>query len=314
MNIPESLIPILNIHYIKACFTVKVTSKTVFPQHKASALRGGLGQMLLRDYCIQDRACDSCLFSEECIVQRMMYSKYDIKPSFVTQGESIGYCIECSCEQTHFSEGESFTFNLLLFGKSIMHLPLFYKALARLGKAGIGRDDSKYTITDVSVSDKSMMQNGRFVPSSLSYSTLADYVAHRLEQLSNDSQLDEILFISPLSYKFQGEQLSIFQITALTKAIQRRIYMFNCYEGNNAIEFLNRTYEPPSIMMQSVKNISIKRYSNRKKSPHFMNGITGSLTLNDPLTDELLVLFIAGELLHIGAYTAFGFGQYIIKQ
>lgn len=92
----------LQIRYIKLHFTILFTEDSILPVYKASALRGGIGEMLLRANCIRDRACDSCDFESECIVCRTMYSKFDLKPAYVTSGDSIGYVLECEKYQTHF--------------------------------------------------------------------------------------------------------------------------------------------------------------------------------------------------------------------
>lgn len=42
-----------------------------------------------------------------------------------------------------------------------------------------------------------------------------------------------------------------------------------------------------------------------------LRGIKGKVKF-DELSDELLLLFAAGEKLHIGKNTSFGFGKYII--
>ena len=56
----ETLQEALNVHYIKLSFTLVLTEDTVLPVHKVSALRGGMGEMLLRANCIRDRKCESC--------------------------------------------------------------------------------------------------------------------------------------------------------------------------------------------------------------------------------------------------------------
>ena len=63
----------LDIRYVKLEFTLTFPNSCVLPISKASAIRGGMGEMLLRANCIRDRNCDNCDFVEECIVQRTMY-------------------------------------------------------------------------------------------------------------------------------------------------------------------------------------------------------------------------------------------------
>ena len=91
-----------DIRYVKLHFQCRVTEKCQMPVNKTSALRGGMGEMLLSEHCIYpaDRKCADCSFETECLVRRIMYSKFDIRPEFVTTGESIGYVISCEDYRT----------------------------------------------------------------------------------------------------------------------------------------------------------------------------------------------------------------------
>ena len=64
----------LNIRYVKLHFEIKFLEDTIMPKNKTSALRGGMGEMLLQANCIMDRDCEHCDFDNECIVRRIMYS------------------------------------------------------------------------------------------------------------------------------------------------------------------------------------------------------------------------------------------------
>ena len=44
----------------------------------------------------------------------------------------------------------------------------------------------------------------------------------------------------------------------------------------------------------------------------FLKGIVGEIDLAD-ISDEMLELLLAGELIHIGKNTSFGFGRFILK-
>lgn len=69
----------LQIRYVDLTFVLEIERKGLLPRNKVSALRGGLGQMLLEQNCIRNRKCESCDFEKECLVRRTIYSKYDIQ-------------------------------------------------------------------------------------------------------------------------------------------------------------------------------------------------------------------------------------------
>lgn len=54
------LLNALQVRYIKLHFTISFIEDAVLPIRKVSAIRGGMGEMLLRANCIRDRVCESC--------------------------------------------------------------------------------------------------------------------------------------------------------------------------------------------------------------------------------------------------------------
>ena len=139
----------LEVHYIKLHFTLEMEEDVILPENKGSALRGGIGEMLLRANCIQNRECEKCHFSSECIIQHTLYSKFEKKPSFVTTGESIGYVIECEDYRNKFTAGDTLKFQLLLLGKTVVYFNLFLQAIHTLGMNGLGTNAGHFHILHI---------------------------------------------------------------------------------------------------------------------------------------------------------------------
>ena len=104
----------LDIPYIKLKFSLIVTEDSILPRDKVSALRGGMGEMLLRQNCINNRKCETCGYKNPCIVYKILYTQMKKKPAFMQGDDSIGYLIECENYQERFREGEGFFFYLVL--------------------------------------------------------------------------------------------------------------------------------------------------------------------------------------------------------
>lgn len=68
----------------------------------------------------------------------------------------------------------------------------------------------------------------------------------------------------------------------------------------------------PQIISQAVQQAEVSRYSTHKNQHIPLRGITGTVQF-DYLPDEWMLLFAAGEILHIGKNTSFGFGSYIVS-
>lgn len=302
----------LNIRYTKTHFILKMTHDTVLSSNKVSALRGGIGTMLLNANCIGDRQCEKCSFREECLVQRMMYSRFDIKPDYITTGESVGYVYECENHKREFKKGDTLDFNLILFGKSIVHFSQYIQSVFALGQCGLGTNNSHFIISAIKNEDgEDILQNNNILMSNYKLNTLNEYVEKRLKCYDEkDISNLKITFHSPVTIKYRGEFIRQFDIDALISSLVRRIEMLNYYEGKPLVGS-HLIDNIPEIKKQHSYHENVNRYSSRHKENIKLHGLLGSLILNN-VDNETLKLLLAGELLHIGKNTSFGFGRYTV--
>lgn len=304
---------ILAIRYTKTTFTLQFIEDTIMPEQKASALRGGIGEMMLRANCVRDRKCESCDFEKECMVQRTLYSKFEKKPDFITSGDSIGYVMECEDYRTEFEAGDCMKFSLLLFGKTIVYFNQFLQAIFALGQMGMGKYQSRFQIVQITNHRKQDILSGNDIyMKNYEITTIRDYVLYRKKVLSQKGFEGKMIFHTPLTLKYQGEFLNEFDMNAIVRGIVRRIYMLDCFEGMEAEQLRAEELSIPEILEQDTDFTGVKRYSNRQKMAMTLHGIKGSLLLGemDPLVTDIL---LAGELIHIGKNTSFGFGKYSLR-
>lgn len=266
--------------------------------------------MLLRANCIGDRNCPKCKFESECIVQRTMYSKFVQKPDFVTTGESVGYVLECENYTEQFCAGEKMEFSLLLFGKTIVYFNLYMQAFYTLGLQGVGKNKSRFRIVSVTNSQKEQIldENNNIYMKRYKVMKLEDYVTYRMRDKEAKDTQWEILLKTPLTLKYQGEFLQEFHSEALIKAIIRRIYMLDCFEGLELSYYNLDAAYIPQIVFQNVYHIAVPRYSSRQADKMVLHGIEGRAVLEN-VNGEIAPLLYAGELMHIGKNTSFGFGR-----
>lgn len=300
---------VFDIRYIKLHFTLRMTEDTVMPRYKASAIRGGMGEMLLRANCIRDRNCDSCDFESECIVRRVMYSKMEIQPEFMSSGDSVGYVTECEDYREEYKEGDEWKFNLILFGKNIVYFSQYMSALYALGVNGLGKKHSRFAIVSVTnTKGRELLKGNNISMSEYSVETVSEYIEFRKKQISKEPLNGELKFKTPLTLKFRGEMLQEFAIEPVYEAARRRVYMLDCFEGIESEELL-REVKLPAVTAEEHNRVSVKRYSTHKESSMRLQGIEGMMKV-DSISEELLNLLLAGELVHIGKNTSFGFGRY----
>lgn len=298
--------------YIKLHFTLLFPENCKVPKYKVSAIRGGMGEMLLRANCIRDRKCEACDFVSECIVQRTMYSKFEYKPEYVTTGESIGYVLECEDYREELAAGDVVSFNLILFGKTIVYFSQYMQALYSLGVQGLGKEQANFVIVSVTNSlGEELLEDGNIYMPRYQVMRIADYVVYRKKQLLSHSMKNEIRFQTPLTLKFQGKFLNEFQMEPMFRGIVRRLYMLSCFEGNE-VDITEYDYDKlPQIQGQEKYFVSVPRFSNRQNAKMFLKGIEGKIFV-DRISEEQLEFLLAGELIHIGKNTSFGFGRYHI--
>ena len=297
------------VRYIKLHFELGVTEDTTMPVTKSSAIRGGIGEMLLRANCISDRDCDNCDFESECLVQRTMYSKFDREVELVSDMNSIGYIIECEDYREDYLAGDTLSFNLLLFGKTIVYFNQYLQAVYALGQNGIGKHKSKFVINQVANNRKQPILDGYNVNMSMyQYDTLENYIKYRRKQIIG-KDINKIIFKTPLTIKHNGKFMNEFDMDIIVKAAQRRLYILNCYEGNYDNEIYERELSHVTINEQDIKKKSVTRYSNRKNSKMDLRGIRGEVIV-ERIPDDVIDILIAGEIIHVGKNTSFGFGRY----
>lgn len=299
----------LQIRYVDLTFMLEIERRGTLPRNKVSALRGGLGQMLLEQNCIRDRKCDACDFEKECLVRRTIYSKYDIQPTFANHGNSIGYVIECENLREQFEEGERLYFHLLLFGKTIMYFSQFLQGFYMLGQQGLGKEHIPYQILQVRNEQGVPVVNGYQVDlQKLGITTIDYYVKNRLREFPGEKKEYTLKFQSPVSIKHDGNFIREFSAEAIARSSLRRVFNFDCFEGIE-VEYPELD-DMPETILQSARPVSVRRVSSNSGKME-LHGILGELTMGN-VSEELLCYLLACEKLHIGKNTSFGFGRYVM--
>ena len=297
----------LQIRYVKLHFRIRFREVSRLPMNKVSAIRGGIGEMLLRSNCIRNRDCACCDFERECIVRRTMYSQFDKKPAFVTTGDSVGYVLECENYEEIFAAGDILEFHLILFGKTIVYFSQFLQAIHQLGCVGLGKEHVGYDIVSIgNTTGQELLDGGNIMMERYEVRTIGDYVKYRLN--GNNEWQNRIRFKTPVTLKYQGRMQEEVTLEAMIPAIFRRIYMLDCFEGIDCGEMCwQGTY--PQVLEADFRMISVYRYSGTQDQKMALRGVKGDMLLSE-IPQELLPILLAGEIMHIGKNTSFGFGRY----
>lgn len=321
----EKISTFLEIPYVKLHFTVQMTEDCRLPVTKASALRGGTGQMMIRQNCIvadhslKEEDCRHCDCLSECPVQRFLYTPMEIQPNLSADRLSMGYLFECENYEEWFREGDLLDFNVTLFGKSRVYLNLLLQAVWDLGNTGLGKEKAgHFRILRILNSRKqTIMDMNRYGTQILkqAYRTeyVSEYVEYRMHQIEEQGLNNIIRFQTETTLKYKKELQQEFSMEAIVSNLARRIYLFNCFVGRemDPEELTNHLMENlPIIVEQDIRKRRVARYSSRQQSRMQLQGIQGNVYLGEWPDEDLLRCLLAGEILHIGKNTSFGFGRY----
>jgi hypothetical protein len=308
----ELLMQSLNIRYVKLEFVLRIQEDTKLPVSKVSAIRGGLGEMLLEQNCVRDRQCDNCDFESECIVRRTMYSKYKIQPAFATGKDSIGYILECENYEEDFPAGSALIFYLILFGRTIVYLNQYLMAVAALGQHGLGKYQARFTVDQVINEWKQPLVDGMNVyKSNYRITTLADYVRFRTKELNGSSYT--VLLKSPATIKFRGEEMRELYPLPILESAARKVYMLDCYEGLEIPQADISEEGLPLMTEHDETRVQTRRYSSTADTKMVFTGIKGSMRLEN-VSFKYLALLVSAEITHVGKNTSFGFGRVKVKE
>ena len=311
--------------YTILLFTVRFVSDAQLPKYKGFALRGGIGNMLLDEFCMREQlrkkeACFRCEFLKECIVQRIMYAPMEIPAVSMSEGSSEGYVVECEDRRELVREGDTMVFRLLLFGKTMYYLSPLLSAVYRLGIAGLGGDQAQFETISIQNERGDYILNGQDIfKDRYRICRLERTIDRRLQKMIPKDTL-ELKFLSPIALKKKGTILENPTIEELLKAAERRIYIMNCFEGIPM-------EEPKGIeeRLGGLKTLAceyhptvIPRYSFRKDTKIYLKGSYGTLVVSmkdceDGDREWILRTLLAGEVLHVGSNTSFGFGRYRVN-
>jgi len=321
-----SLMDYMQIRYIKLHFTLEILEGGYIPRDKVSALRGGMGQALLTANCIyddqyregvssKDDKCEKCGFSEDCLVQRLMYPKMIIRPAFMTTKDNEGYIIECEDSREWVKSGDKLRFNLLLFGRTIVYFQHYLQAFIDFGQKGIGVANIEFRVSGVTNTKGNTLFDGtHFLKEQYRVMHVSDYVKYRLQSRDivnlRKTRCARLAFHSLTTIGYNTEELKAFRPEAIIAAAERRLLIMNCYEGHGEYKENGRIpYEDhiPLMVREKSREGSMKRQNGN------LHGIKGWCDLEN-IDDIALQLLIAGELYHIGKNTTFGFGRYTLVE
>jgi|GEM_PF-1485332 len=302
MQIIQSTLPLY-----KFTIHIQATSPISFYNFPGIALRGGFGWMLKLQTCLEkDRtSCKGCQFILHC-----PYAS-------IFESHNVGD-IEVMKEATNFPHpfvmsplvqwpstikpGESFTVYLSIFGEAIKYFHFFVKALKALGQRGLGKEKSKFVVTEIT-----NYHNGDKL-----YTANEGYVGENIEGLYINHDVVtglQINFLTPCHIKYNGAIITEPTLNVIIKNILRRYKIISNIYGDSSVIYTEDDINYDSIKVVDVHTewYSTDRLSKRQNRIMKIEGFTGSMNVQGDISALYNILKI-GEAIHLGKHTSFGCG------
>ena len=278
-----------------------------------ATIRGGFGYVFKNTVCINTgEQCDRCESKYNCVYQ---YIFETIPPQNAEKMKKYNHIPHPFVLYLLKNEKTEISFGLKLFGKSIKYLPYFILSFLRLGKAGLGKERSRFVIDKVIdlSTGKALFEDGDITANIAGTSTY-EYPSNKPPA---DLKAIKITLKSPLSIRNNGKALREIEPESFMITLVRRLGNITYFHTDTTPDLDFRDIKEKANAL-SVENLRIQtitrdRFSTRQKNRIDMFALEGSFTLKGDLTPFYDYLKL-GEIIHVGRGTSFGQGRFEMEE
>lgn len=304
--------------------TIEAIDTLHLPPYKGSTLRGGLGNALKQLLCVfENTQCKTCLLKEQCLYalafEGIGVEDHPFLRKMPRAPQPFVIRPGLEAKQVYHS-GETFEFELLLFGKIIDYLGFFIQGLAHFGNRGIGKGRGRFFIRKIV--SRSPGPKKRLIFNPLVSDTFQEPLTFNLDDILNTSEISQdsecfLNFLTPLRIVEKGEYVipATFSFQILWRSLLRRaVNLSALYAEQNCagLDYSSLGHLADNIQVKEYDQLywyDWNRYSNRQNKKMKLGGLKGEVLIKGEL-EPCLSLMALGRYIHAGKNTSFGLGQY----
>ncbi len=290
-----------------------------FPPFKGTTLRGAFGTAFRKAVCVtRKKACSDCLLYETCVYayvfetptwnQEGLLQKTPFAPHpFVLVPPMDG--------KSEYEPGDILSFQLTLFGRATELVPYFLLTMEVMGQQGLGRGRGKAHLLSARQGDQIVYAGGKFLKKPMPWNLST------LNHSGSDQEIHgvHISFLTPVRLIAGRQRVQSPEFPLMVQALIRRIQWLSRLHGTSLEKEEFRLPGLESWMSTIRKTadhtrpIVVGRFSRRQNRRLQFRGFIGEVVFEGPL-GPFLPLLKAGEVVHLGKATSFGFGKYQLKE
>lgn len=291
-------------------FDFKLESELRLPEYAGSTLRGVFGHALRRAACMtRQKECGGCPLQASCPYTRLFDPVPDDRlSSSIKHSPPPPYIIEApENKRSHYGKGETYSFEMVLFGRAREQLPLIAHSFKQAFGQGVGVANGQGYLANIAVEThqgwQDIVEDERIQPHPNTLILPPHYPTSCTLRIR-----------TPMRLQSQGSVLGIHRIETgiLLRQLMRRTSAVATCHWNSPIaaDFGQLAAAANQVSAQAkLKWQDWTRYSNRQQQKMTLGGITGTWQFSDLPVSFAQLLYI-GQWLHIGKETVFGLGRY----
>ncbi len=295
-------------------FSFILQEPMVLPFFSGSLLRGAFGHALRASSCVTGaKDCKTCPLYQSCLYTNIFeppakhhrLQKLSQAPGcYVVEPPPVG--------QQKLKAGETFSFDMVLWGKALEQLPLIIYAWQRAGQQGVGKNRTPLILTSVRLCGTEeqniwQIQTPEVVPHN---KILSEPVMQKNDSIT-------LNFKTPLRLQHNGRPLNpdTFTPRALLMTLVRRISLVGDLHLNQTFfkdsRFLSLAADEVRMEHQ-LTWCDWQRFSSRQQQRMALGGVVGNVRLSGRIEPFREFLHL-GQWLHIGKNASFGMGSYTLE-
>jgi CRISPR-associated endoribonuclease Cas6 len=232
-------------------------------------------------------------------------------------------------ERLNFAIGDELRFRLTLMGRANDYLSYVIYAVSEMARRGLGAERAGFALRSVAALGESgncetiytAGDKRSLIPIDAG-NTLSDLLEARLQELERAGRKPgdtlKLRFTTPTRIRVEGDLQTSLGFELLIRNLLRRVSMLIAVHSESRLDLdykgLIARAASVRIYQASLNWHDWQRYSNRQETKMKLGGFIGEIEYAGEAITEFLPLILAGEILHVGAGTSFGLGQYEIAE